>query len=369
MPFDKMGVEPVVLRATGNKFKSAVEPFLRQDMSSENQLQLSALLGSVWNDYLIQIASSRNLSAEKINLLADSMAVTEPQKAMENGLLDQLMYQDELQQLFIDKTGQNEFKDIAMISPSRYAELSGFGKPKYNDKRVAVIFAQGDIVMGDQGEYQIGSDRIAKAIRSARKNDRVKAIVLRVNSPGGNAMASDVIWREVQLASQEKPLIASMGNLAASGGYYISCVADTIMAQPNTITGSIGAFGLFFTGEELMNDKLGINIETVTTNKYADLGTFDRDISSAERKILIHQVDNIYRTFTERVAEGRGMTVAQVDSLGGGRVYSGSDALELGLVDMMGGLNEAITLAAEKANIAEDYTVMEYPKLKTPLWS
>ena len=254
-----------------------------------------------------------------------------------------------------------------MISINKYAEINKLIKNKYGEDRIAVVIAQGDIVSGSAGEYQIGSDRIAKAIRQARTNDKVKAIVLRVNSPGGSAIASEAIWREVMLARETKPVVASMGDVAASGGYYISCFADTIVAQPNTVTGSIGAFGLFFTGQELMNDKMGINLETVKTNKYSDLGLFDRDISPSEKAILISQVDQVYRTFVSRVAEGRGMTFDEVNELGGGRVYSGEDAMELGLVDVMGGIDEAVAIAANMAGMGEEYEVMETPKLEDPL--
>lgn len=363
----KLGLEPVVLRATDNKFKSAVEPFLRNDMSPENRMQLTELLSSVWGDYTEVIGGSRNLSDERLNMLADSMALSSPKVAMENGFVDAVVYKSDVLELLASKTGTEDIDDLEMISINKYAELNSLIQNKFGEDRIALVIAQGDIVSGGGSEYQIGSDRIAKAIREARLNDKVKAIVLRVNSPGGSAIASEAIWREVMLARDVKPVVASMGDVAASGGYYISCFADTIVAHPNTVTGSIGAFGLFFTGEELMNDKLGINLETVKTNKYSDLGTFDRSISPSEKRILISQVDGVYRTFVERVAEGRGMTVDQVNELGGGRVYSGEDALELGLVDVLGGVDEAIAIAAEMAGMGDEYTVMETPQLEDPL--
>lgn len=364
---NKLGMKPVVLRATDNKFKSAVEPFLRTDMSPENRMQLTELLSSIWGDYTEVIGSSRDLSAERLNMLADSMALTSPKNALKNGFIDAAVYQSDVLDLLAKKSGQSEAKDLKMISINKYSKINKLIQNKYGDNRIAVVIAQGDIVSGDGGEYQIGSDRIAKAIRAARTNDKVKAIVLRVNSPGGSAMASEVIWREVMLARNEKPVIASMGDVAASGGYYISCFADTIVAQPNTVTGSIGAFGLFFTGQELMNDKMGINLETVKTNQYSDMGVFDRDISPSEKRILISQVDEVYSTFVSRVAEGRGMTVEKVNELGGGRVYTGEDAMKLGLVDVMGGIDEAIAIAAEKAGLGDDYDIMETPKMEDPL--
>ncbi len=364
---DKLGLEPVVLRATGNKYKSAVEPFLGQDMSEENRSQLTALLNGVWSDYLGGISEARGVEPSQLNLLADSMGVSSPASAVQNKLIDYAAYEDELMSVFLRKTGKEEVKDIPFIGVRSYAESVKLDKGGYKDDKIAVIIAQGDIVSGDNGEYNIGSERISKAIRKARENEKIKAIVLRVNSPGGSALASEVIWREMDLARQQKPVVVSMGDLAASGGYYISCFADTIVAQPTTITGSIGAFGLFFTGEELMHDKLGINIETVTTNRYSDLGTFDRSLTPGERRILISQVDQIYTTFKKRVAEGRDMQMAYVDSIGGGHVYTGRDALDLGLVDVLGGLNTAIDIARNMAGVGEEYRIVEYPELEDPI--
>lgn len=364
---DKIGVKPVVLRATGNKYKSAVEPFLRQDMSPENHKQLDDLLTSVWGDYLADISQSRNLDATTINTLADSMAVTSPKTAAQHKLIDAPLYEDQVLELMLPATGKSQTKNIDFVSVHSYASSAKLGKGGYSDNKIAVVIAQGDIVSGQGSEYQIGSERIASAIRAARKNDKVKAIVLRVNSPGGSALASEVIWREVDLARQTKPVVASMGNVAASGGYYISCLADTIVADPTTITGSIGAFGLFFTAEDLMHNTLGVNIETVNTNKYSDLGTLDRTLTDAEMKMLIRQIDQVYGTFKQRVAEGRGLTESYVDSIGGGHVYSGRDALKLGLVDVLGGLEDAINIAKDMANIeGDEYRIVEYPELEDP---
>lgn len=364
---DKVGVEPVVLRATGNKYKSAVEPFLRQDMSPENYNQLNDLLTSVWGDYLSDISKSRKLDPAQLNTLADSMAITSPGAAAQHGLIDAALYEDQVLSLMLEATGKDDIKNIDFVSVHKYASEAQLGKGGYSDTKIAVVIAQGDIVSGQGTEYQIGSDRIADAIRKARKNDKVKAIVLRVNSPGGSALASEVIWREVDLARQVKPVVASLGNVAASGGYYISCIADTIVAQPTTVTGSIGAFGLFFTAEDLMHNTLGVNIETVTTNKYADLGTPDRAITPGEKKLLINQVDQVYETFKKRVAEGRGFSESYVDSIGGGHVYSGRTAKDLGLVDVLGGLQTSIAIAKNMAGIeGDEYRVVEYPELEDP---
>jgi protease-4 len=294
--------------------------------------------------------------------------LTDTTAAAEIGLFDGLAYYDQIQDLLKTASGVDKFSSINFISTSKYSkQLDLNGNSDYSDERIAVIIAQGEIRSGEGSEYIIGSDRIAAAIRKARLNDKVKAIVLRVNSPGGSALASEVIWREMDLARTEKPIIASMGDVAASGGYYIACYADTILAQANTVTGSIGAFGLFFTAQDLMNEKIGVNIETVKTNKHSDIGTLDRDLTPGERRILIRQVDNIYGTFKNRVAEGRGLDLAFVDSIGQGRVYSGLRAKELGLVDLIGGLSDAIAIAAVKAGLEKGYSVVTYPELEDPI--
>jgi protease-4 len=363
----KIGLQPEVLRATNNRFKSAVEPYLLQEMSEANRAQLNSLLFSVWDTYLTDIGEAKSLSKETLNDLADSSPILSPTLAASSGLIGGTAYYDEVLDMLANRTGVDKTDDISFLSFQKYSEGKKVGgTTAINSNRIAVIIAQGEIRDGGGSEYIIGSERIAKAIRKARNNKKVKAIVLRINSPGGSALASEVIWREVALAREQKPVIASMGDVAASGGYYIAAFADTILAQPNTITGSIGAFGLFFTGEELMHDKLGLNIETVPTNKYADLGTFDRALTPSEKGMLISQVDRIYNTFKERVAEGRGMTVDEVDSIGQGRVWSGTEALELGLVDVLGGLDDAIKIAAEKAEISDDYSVRLYPEQEDP---
>lgn len=364
---NKLGLEPVVLRPANNKFKSAVEPFLRQDMSPENKLQLSELLTNIWDDYRRVVAQNRKLDADNLNVLADSLGLSSPQAAYEEGLLDGVIYEDVIMNRMMKLSEAEKIEDIPFVSIKKYSHEARIGSEHYDKDKIALILAHGDIKSGNSGEYSIGSDRISEAIRKARLNKNVKAIVLRINSPGGSALASEVIWREVALAREEKPVIASFGDYAASGGYYIGCFADTIVAQPTTVTGSIGVFGLFFTGEELMNDKLGINIETVNTNKYSDLGTFDRSLTSGERRMLMKQVNDIYETFLERVSTGRHMPVDRVDQLAGGRVYSGTEAKELGLVDVLGGIDDALAIAANAAGLEEDYRVVEYPELEDPL--
>ena len=363
---EKLGVEPVVLRATGNRFKSAVEPFLRDDMSPENRMQLSTLLNSVWDTYLKEIALAKKTSIDKLNTLADSL-LTNPKIAAKHGLIAGTLYEDEIMDKMRRRMEVEDVKDLNFVSFKDYADGVNYnGNGSYGDAEIAIVYAQGGIEMGKGSNTAVGAETTAKAIRQARKDEDIKAIVLRVNSPGGSALASEIIWREVDLARKAKPVIASMGNVAASGGYYIACYADTIVAQPNTITGSIGAFGIFFTAQELMNEKMGVNIETVKTNHFGDLGTIDRDITPAEKQRLIKQVDRIYNTFLQRVATGRNMPLAMVDSLGQGRVYSGKNARNLNLVDVLGGLNKAVEIAGTKAGL-EKYRIVEYPKLKDPI--
>lgn len=364
----KLGLKPEVLRATGNKYKSAVEPFLRQDMSPENRKQLSSLLNSIWSTYKKDIGNSKGITPAMLDTMANNYVISNPRAALDSKLIDGVAYYDEVLDLLTQKMGLEESKDLKFVSFGKYKKSFDLKEgSSFGSDRIAVIIAQGDIVSGDGGEYSIGSERISSAIRKARKNDKVKAVVLRVNSPGGSALASEIIWREIKLTQEVKPVVASMGDLAASGGYYISCFADTIVAQPNTITGSIGAFGMFLTGEELMHDKLGINIENVPTNTYADLGTFDRALTDSERAILIASVDQIYGTFKSRVAEGRNLSIDSVEAIGQGRVWTGEEALAIGLVDVLGGLDDAIEIAKNMANIEGEYRVVEYPELEDPL--
>ncbi len=362
----KIGLNPEVLRASGNRFKSAVEPFLRQDMSPENRMQLDQLIGGIWKVYLKDMSLETGLSTEELNDLANNFNTSDPKIALSNKLIKATAYYDQAMEAMARELDVDEIDDINFISMSKYDKNTTAKNGSVTGDKIAVIIAQGDIVDGKGDEYSIGSVRISKAIRKARLNDKVKAVVLRVNSPGGSALASEVIWREMDLLKDTKPVVVSMGDLAASGGYYISAFADTIVAQENTITGSIGAFGLFFTGEELMHDKLGLNIETVKTNEYSDLGTFDRSLTESEKTMMIAQVDRIYSTFKSRVAEGRGLSVEYVDSVGQGRVWTGSDAKELGLVDVLGNLNDAIDIAKNMANLEDDVRIVEYPELKDP---
>ncbi|MCG3167189.1 MAG: Protease 4 [Bacteroidia bacterium] len=363
---EKLEVEPQVIRY--GKFKSAIEPFILDKMSEANREQTMKYMGSIWDHIVKGIAESRKLTPEQLNLIADSALVQNAKDAVEQKLADKLYYKDQVLDDLKDRCGLEEIKKLKMVSMVKYKDAP---KPKKKEDKglakdkIAVIYASGSIEGGEGDDQTIGSDRISKAIRKARLDENVKAIVLRVNSPGGSSLASDVIWREVVLAKAVKPVVASMGDVAASGGYYISCAADTIIASPNTITGSIGVFGLLMNLKSLMNNKLGVTIDTVKTNHYADLGSAFRPLTQAERDIIQNSVNEIYDSFITKVAEGRGMKKADVDSIGQGRVWSGVDAKELGLVDVLGGMEDAIEIAAKMAKL-DHYRVAEYPEQKDP---
>jgi protease-4 len=363
---EKLEVEPQVIRY--GKFKSAIEPFILDKMSEANREQTMKYMGSIWNNIVSGIAESRKLTPAQLNLIADSALVQNAKDAVEQKLADKLYYKDQVLDDLKDRCGLEDAKKLKLVSMVKYTDAPK--AKKKDDKglakdKIAVIYASGSIEGGEGDDQTIGSDRISKAIRKARLDENVKAIILRVNSPGGSALASDVIWREVVLAKAAKPVVASMGDVAASGGYYISCAADTIVAQPNTITGSIGVFGLLMNLKSLMNNKLGITVDTVKTNHYADLGSAFRPLTQAERDIIQNSVNEIYGSFIAKVAEGRGMKVADVDSIGQGRVWSGYDAKGLGLVDVLGGMEDAIEIAAKMAKL-DNYRVAEYPEQKEP---
>jgi protease-4 len=361
---EKIGVEPQIIRH--GKFKSAVEPFMYNKMSDENREQVMTYMGSIWNQMLKGISQERNISINKLNELSDNLTLKNATAAVENGLIDELKYKDEILDELAELTNTTDDSKIENISLSKYTKVPDHERKSLEKDKIAVVYASGAVIMGEGEEGTIGSDRISKAIREARKDSSVKAIVFRVNSGGGSALASEVIWREVKLAQEVKPVIASMGDVAASGGYYIVAPAQKILASPNTITGSIGVFGLLFNGKELLNDKLGIHVDVAKTNNFSDLGTFSRRLTAQEREVIQFSVEEIYETFITHVAEGRNMTKEDVDKIGQGRVWSGTNAIEIGLIDGFGGLEDAIKLAAETAGI-ESYRTVNYPKLKNPV--
>ncbi len=363
---DDLGIEPVIIRGTGNKFKSAVEPFMYDKMSEANRLQTKTFLGSIWDHIVKGISEERQISVEDLQNMADNMTVWNGKLAVENGLIDKLKYIDEVYSEMKEDCGMSENDKLNFISLKKYTKAPDPNRQKGLIKeKIAVVYASGDIVMGKGNKNEIGSESISKAIRKARLDDKIKAIVLRVNSPGGSALASEIILREVDLARKVKPVIASMGDLAASGGYYISCLADTIVASESTITGSIGVFGLLFNIEKLLNNKLGINVDRVTTNSHSDLGTTTRKMTADEKLVIQKNVDEIYGKFLSHVSQGRSLSIEDVDKIGQGRVWSGANAIEKGLVDVFGGLNKAIDIAADKAGI-DKYRIVELPAQKDP---
>lgn len=359
----KLEIEPQIIRH--GKFKSAVEPLILDKMSEANREQTLSFISSMWNQMLKGVSESRKISVEQLTAIADSMKVRSPEDAVSLKLVDKLIYRDQLLDELMAKTGAKENKDLSLMTLGKYSDASDKSSSGSSKDKIAVIYALGDIQGGEGDDLTIGSERISKAIRKARLDKNVKAIVLRINSPGGSALASDVIWREVVLAKQVKPVVASMGDVAASGGYYIACGASEIIASPNTITGSIGVFGIVPNMQKFFNNKLGITFDQVKTNTYSDYISGTRPMSEMERKFLTRDIETIYKTFTSHVAQGRGMTVAQVDSIGQGRVWSGTDAKNIGLIDDFGGLDLAVKTAAKLAKL-EKYRVMELPDQKDP---
>jgi len=366
---DKLGIEAQIIKV--GTYKSAVEPLFLTKMSDANRLQVTSYLGSLYDHFLTNIGKSRNISKDSLFNYANNLSIQFPEDALKYKLVDGLKYKDEILDELRSRTGTEKKSTIPSIELKDYTK-SDADKDDSNDKnsssknRIAVIYASGEITGGDGDDNTIGSERISKALRKARLDDKVKAVVLRVNSPGGSSLASDVIWREVMLTKKAKPIIVSMGDLAASGGYYISCAADSIFAEPNTITGSIGIFAILPNMQKLFNDKLGITFDGVTTGKYADLGDISKPLSPDERAILQNQVNHGYDDFTKAVAAGRHKTQAYINSIGQGRVWTGEQAIKNGLVDRLGNIKDAINSAAKMAKVS-DYKLVEYPEQKSIL--
>jgi len=357
---EKYGVKMEVIRH--GKYKSAVEPYLAQEMSDANREQISTFLNSIWSEMKTEIGLSRNISIEKLDLIADGLLARNAKKAVETKLIDKLIYIDEYNDIIKKKLNINKDDEYETVDIYDYAEHTS-KKIKTNTYKIkdeiAIIYAQGQIMYGQGDESTIGQGIINKSLKKAREDDDVKAIVLRVNSPGGSALASELIWREIELTKAIKPVIVSMGNLAASGGYYIACNADKIIAEPNTITGSIGVFGTLPNAYEFMND-IGINAEQVTTNKNSVDYSFFEPMQDEQREIIKEGVVDIYKLFTNRVATGRGMKQEAVHEIAQGRVWTGTDALNIGLVDELGGLDLALQRAAEAAKL-DTYKIQELP--------
>lgn len=358
---EKLEIQPEIIRH--GKFKSAVEPFMLDKMSDANREQTKTYVFSLWNHFLDGISKQRKISVDELTQIADNFKIQRAEDAVTNKLADKLVYRDEMLDILREKVGMKKDDKLKFITLNKYERVpkSKDAKGKLEKDKIAVIYATGQIVDGESKDDNIGGESLSKTIREARLDDKVKAVVLRVNSPGGSALASEIIWREVFLTRKVKPVVVSMGDVAASGGYYISCAADKIYAQPNTITGSIGVFGLMWNGKKLLNNKLGITTDIVKTNKYADLGDQFRPMLQDERDIIQKSVEDIYDVFTTRVADGRKMQKASVDSIGQGRVWSGTDAKRIGLVDEFGGLDKAIEGAAKLAKL-DKYSIKEMPK-------
>ncbi len=360
--FERFGVGVQVTKV--GEFKSYAEPFVRKDLSPENREQTRKLLDDLWADLLTDLAADRKLSVEALQALIDQEGVIRPESALKAGLVDRLAYRDQVLAELKEKTGRKDGSepftqvDLADYARALPAESGG------SDRQVAIVYAEGAIVDGEGAAGEVGGERFAREIRALRQDDNVRAIVVRVNSPGGSATASEHIQRELKLAGEVKPVVVSMGSYAASGGYWISAYSDRIYAEPTTITGSIGVVGIHFDVQKLAND-LGVTFDGVKTGKYADIFTISRPKTAGELQIFQGMVEWIYGEFIAKVAEGRELEPDAVRKIAGGRVWSGREALKLGLVDELGGLDAAIAHAAEAAGLAKDYAVVEFPRSQT----
>lgn len=359
--FDKLEIKPEIFRV--GQFKSAVEPFMLEKMSPENKLQLTEMINSIYDHVLTRVSDARGMEKAKLKEISDKMLVRNARLSVEHGLVDSLLYYD---QVLDELRGRLDLKDNAKVKFIKYNKY----RKSYTEStavaanEVAVIVADGTIMMGTGDQGVIGGEAFASEIRRARENDKVKAIVIRINSPGGSFVASDIMWREVNLAAQKKPVIASMGDYAASGGYYLAMACDTIVAQPHTITGSIGIFSVLFDASGLLNNKLGITFDDVKTGEYGDMVTISRPLTDAEKNVWQTRTEEIYETFTRKASEGRNMTQDEIKQVASGRVWTGTQAKERKLVDVLGNYNDAIEIAAKAAGIGNDYKVRLYPRQK-----
>jgi protease-4 len=358
---DKLGIEMQVFRH--GAFKSAIEPFIRTSMSDSARLQTETYINSMWGHLISKVAESRNLSIESLNHTANQFPMFKSKDFIrESGLVDALKYKDEVINELKDSTQIDYTKDLNSIEIKKYAKAYVASEKKGIAKnKLAVIYAEGEID-SPSSKDGIKSEDLSRTIRKARRDSTIKAVVLRINSPGGSGLGSEIIWREVKLTADTKPVIVSMGDLAASGGYYIACAADTIVAQPNTLTGSIGVFGLIPNFEGLFK-KIGISTDGVKTNKFADMPALDRPFRPEEKALMQAYIEDFYDLFLQRCAEGRNTTKETIDKIGQGRVWSGKNALDIDLVDMLGGIDTAIEIAAQKANIKDDYRIVEMPEV------
>lgn len=369
---DKLGIQAEVVKV--GKFKSAVEPFISTEMSEANREQVKKYLDSSWGTIVKGISESRGIPTDSINALANRFNFYTTTQLKNWGYFDGIVYEDQMLNILKEKCNLQANEKLNLIQLTDYQNaLPNIQPAPRSRNKIAIVYAQGEIGL-EQSATTIGP-QLAKTIRKVREDKNIKAMVFRVNSPGGSALTSDIIWREVELTRQIKPVIVSMGNVAASGGYYISCAADTIIAEPTTLTGSIGIFGMFFNGEKLIKDKIGINTNVVKTNEHSDFGgsyplplpISSRPLTPYERNVLQNYVNQGYETFLSRVMAGRHLTREQVDAIAQGRVWTGEDALKIGLVDALGGFEKAIQIANKKANLQGDFNIVEYPALKSPI--
>ncbi len=360
--FDKLEIEPQIFRV--GTYKSAVEPFIRKDMSDANREQVGSFINSIYDHYLQKVSASRGIDYDKLKVISDSMLVRNADDAFKYKLVTKIAYSDEIKALIREQLELKEDGKINSVSLKNYIKVAN-AVDNYSSNKIAVIIAEGEIVSGKGDVDNVGSDKFARAIKKARENDKVKAVVIRVNSPGGGIVASDVIWHEILLTKQKKPVIASMSSVAASGGYYLSMPCDTIVAQPNTITGSIGIFGMMFNMSGFLENKLGITSDVVNTGEFSDIYTVSRPLNDYEKSIIQGRVEEGYESFTGKAAEGRKMDIEALKKVASGRVWTGSQAKEIGLVDVLGSYDDAIKIAATKAGIEDDYMTILYPELKS----
>ena len=360
---EKLGVEVQVIRH--GKFKGAVEPYILDGLSTENREQILTYVGSIWSHVLNNISADRGIPVEKLNSIADNLTGYVAQGALESGLVDGLLYHDQLIDTLKVRSGLTPDDKIALVPMHKYTKVPESKKTPYQKNKISVVYASGSIVNGKGNENNIGGDSFRDVIRKERKDSTVKAIVLRVNSRGGSAIASDMIWRELELAAKDKPVVISMGNYAASGGYFIAAPGTKVMASPTTITGSIGVFGLIPNAGKLMEQKLGVTYETVETNANSDFPSVYRSMNAVDKEAMQRTIEATYSDFVNKVSAGRKMTFNEVDSIAQGRVWSGSDALRIGLVDGFGGLTDAVAEAGRLAGL-EAWSLRELPVSEDP---
>lgn len=357
---EKLDIEAQIFQH--GKYKSATEPFRLEKMSEDNKVQLNKFLNSIYDKIISEISSNTKISSQELKNISSGLKINSAEDAHKYGLITNLKYEDEVDSILAKLVTGSTEDEAEKISFKKYFKSENVQNGSSNN-RIAVIYANGEITNGDGDEGTIGTENIVKSLDEANENDRVKAIVMRVNSPGGSALTSDLIWRKIKLIKSEKPIIVSMSDLAASGGYYISCAANKIVAEPTTLTGSIGVFGIIPNAQKFFNEKLGITFDEVSTSENSGWATITNPLNEVQKKYIQNQIEEIYVDFVSRVAEGRKMTFAQVDSIGQGRIWSGINAKEIGLIDTLGGINLALKIAAESAGI-KDYKIVEYPTQK-----